>query len=112
MASPGCQQGKLAPGPRCDQRTRQFLQPAAFAQLKQTLYKKDWVVYAKAPFKRPAALFRYLGQYTHRVAISNHRCSTSTTRRLSFAPAAATPAGSLRLSSCAAFSSTSCPAAS
>jgi hypothetical protein len=30
-------------------------------------------VYAKAPFKRPAALFRYLGQYTHRVAISNHR---------------------------------------
>jgi len=67
------QQGKLAPGPRCDQHTRQLLEPAAFARLKHALYKKDWVVYAKAPFKRPAALFRYLGQYTHRVAISNHR---------------------------------------
>jgi hypothetical protein len=66
-------QGKLAPGPRCDQRTRQLLEPAAFARLKDALYKKDWVVYAKAPLKRPAALFRYLGQYTHRVAISNHR---------------------------------------
>jgi hypothetical protein len=67
------QQGKLAPGPRCDQGTRQLLQPAAFARLKDALYRKDWVVYAKAPFKRPTALFRYLGQYTHRVAISNHR---------------------------------------
>jgi hypothetical protein len=66
-------QGKLAPGPRCDQRTRQLLEPAAFARLKDALYRKNWVVYAKAPFKRPAALFRYLGQYTHRVAISNHR---------------------------------------
>jgi hypothetical protein len=67
------QQGKLAPGPRCDQHTRQLLEPDVFAPLKDALYKKDWVVYAKAPFKRPAALFRYLGQYTHRVAISNHR---------------------------------------
>jgi Putative transposase/Transposase zinc-binding domain len=66
-------EGKLAPGPRCDQRTRQLLEPAAFARIKDALYKKDWVVYAKAPFKRPAALFRYLGQYTHRVAISNRR---------------------------------------
>jgi hypothetical protein len=31
------------------------------------------VVYTKAPFKKPDALFRYLGLYTHRVAISNHR---------------------------------------
>jgi hypothetical protein len=67
------QHGKLAPGPRCHQRTRELLEPAAFARLQDALYSKDWVVYAKAPFKRPAALFRYLGQYTHRVAISNHR---------------------------------------
>jgi hypothetical protein len=46
---------------------------AAFARLRDALYKKDWVVYAKAPFGGPAALLRYLGQYTHRVAISNHR---------------------------------------
>src|SRR5690242_856055 len=31
------------------------------------------VVYAKAAFGGPAAVLRYLGRYTHRVAISNHR---------------------------------------
>ena len=31
------------------------------------------MVFTKAPFKKPDALFRYLGPYTHRVAISNHR---------------------------------------
>jgi hypothetical protein len=66
-------QGKLAPGPRCHPRTRPLLEPAAFARLVSALYDKNWVVYSKAPFRRPAALFRYLGQYTHRVAISNHR---------------------------------------
>jgi hypothetical protein len=47
--------------------------PAAFARLRNVLYGKNWVVYTKAPFKTPNALFSYLGQYTHRVAISNHR---------------------------------------
>ena len=37
------------------------------------LYKKDWVVYAKAPFGGPQAVIEYLGRYTHKVAISNHR---------------------------------------
>ena len=37
------------------------------------LYGKDWVVYAKPPFGGPEHVFRYLGRYTHRVAISNHR---------------------------------------
>jgi hypothetical protein len=40
------------------------------------LYKKDWLVYAKAPFGGPHAVIEYLGRYTHKVAISNHRiCS-------------------------------------
>jgi hypothetical protein len=34
---------------------------------------KEWLVHAKAPFGGPRALFKYLGLYTHRVAISNHR---------------------------------------
>lgn len=38
-----------------------------------SLYKKDWVVYAKAPFGSPHAVIEYLGRYTHKVAISNHR---------------------------------------
>jgi hypothetical protein len=38
-----------------------------------TLYAKAWVVYAKAPFGGPEAVIEYLGRYTHKVAISNHR---------------------------------------
>ena len=35
--------------------------------------QKSWVVYSKAPFAGPRKLIAYLGRYTHRVAISNHR---------------------------------------
>lgn len=45
------------------------------------LYSKDWVVYAKAPFAGPQAVIEYLGRYTHKVAISNHRiCSIDNER--------------------------------
>jgi Putative transposase/Transposase zinc-binding domain len=37
------------------------------------LYKKAWVVYAKRPFGSPKSVVEYLGRYTHKVAISNHR---------------------------------------
>jgi hypothetical protein len=37
------------------------------------LCEKEWVVYAKAPFRGPDHLLQYLARYTHRVAISNHR---------------------------------------
>ena len=66
-------QGKLAVTSRTSSRVADLLGPAAFGRLKDTLYSKDWVVFTKAPFKKPDALFRYLGLYTHRVAISNHR---------------------------------------
>jgi hypothetical protein len=32
-----------------------------------------WVVYAKPPFAGPQQVVNYVGRYTHRVAISNHR---------------------------------------
>jgi len=35
--------------------------------------KRPWVVYSQAPFAGPRKLLDYLGRYTHRVAISNHR---------------------------------------
>jgi Putative transposase/Transposase zinc-binding domain len=41
--------------------------------LLNSLYAKEWVVYAKRPFKGPAGVLEYLGRYTHKVAISNHR---------------------------------------
>jgi hypothetical protein len=38
-----------------------------------TLFKKEWVVYAKRPFFGPKQVIEYLGRYTHKIAISNHR---------------------------------------
>lgn len=38
-----------------------------------TLFKKQWVVYAKRPFGAPSSVVEYLGRYTHKIAISNHR---------------------------------------
>lgn len=37
------------------------------------LFKSPWVVYAKRPFGSPKHVIEYLGRYTHKVAISNHR---------------------------------------
>ena len=45
----------------------------AFFDFLKPLYDKEWVVYAKAPFRGPDHLLQYLARYTHRVAISNHR---------------------------------------
>ena len=47
--------------------------PHAFAALKDRLYHKDWVTYAKRPFAGTAQVFRYLGRYTHRVGLSDYR---------------------------------------
>ena len=40
---------------------------------KENLYQKTWVIYAKRPFGGPESVIEYLGRYTHKVAISNHR---------------------------------------
>jgi Putative transposase/Transposase zinc-binding domain len=45
-------------------------------QLFNLLFQKDWIVYVKAPFGGPQAVIEYLGRYTHKVAISNHRISS------------------------------------
>jgi hypothetical protein len=37
------------------------------------LYNQSWVVYTKRPFFGVEHVYRYLGRYTHRVAISNRR---------------------------------------
>ena len=48
-------------------------QPRTFAAWLRVLYRHDWVVYSKRPFGGPEHVLRYLGNYTHRVAISNSR---------------------------------------
>jgi predicted Zn-ribbon and HTH transcriptional regulator len=48
-------------------------QQKAFRGFLRTLFRNDWVVYAKRPFGGPEHVLQYLARYTHRVAISNHR---------------------------------------
>lgn len=42
-------------------------------ELKEKLYAKNWVAYAKKPFLKPIHVIEYLGRYTHKIAISNYR---------------------------------------
>jgi hypothetical protein len=44
----------------------------------------DWVVYAKPPFAGPESVLAYLGAYTHRIAISNHRILSLENGRVAF----------------------------
>src|SRR5215475_6114760 len=48
-------------------------EPKCFGAFLRTLFRQDCVVYAKPAFGGPEQVLRYLGRYTHRVAISNHR---------------------------------------
>jgi hypothetical protein len=55
-----------------------------FAKLLRRLHRHDWVVYAKPAFGGPMPVLRYLGRYTHRVAISNHRLLAFDQERVTF----------------------------
>lgn len=50
-----------------------YKKPQRFSELKSRLYAHKWVVNVQEPIKRPEYVLEYLGRYTHRVAISNHR---------------------------------------
>jgi hypothetical protein len=52
--------------------------------LKKLCLKKNWVVYCEKPFKSPKSVIAYLGNYTHRVAISNHRILALENDKVSF----------------------------
>ena len=56
----------------------------AFVAFLRTLFRQDWVVYAKAPFGGPEHVLQYLARYTHRVAISNHRLLSVDDDRVTF----------------------------
>jgi len=53
-------------------------------QLHSSLKRKKWVVYAKRPFSSPETVLEYLGRYTHRVAISNHRIQAVADGKVTF----------------------------
>jgi hypothetical protein len=48
------------------------------------LFRTPWVVYAKRPFGGPKHVIEYLGRYTHKVAISNHRIVEVQNDRITF----------------------------
>ena len=48
------------------------------------LFKKEWVVYAKRPFHNSKGVMEYIGRYSHKIAISNHRILNMTDLEVSF----------------------------
>lgn len=52
--------------------------------LTDKLYRKEWVVYAKRPFRGAEDIYEYLGRYTHRVGLSNRRLQAIDTRGVTF----------------------------
>jgi hypothetical protein len=59
-------------------------QDKALRSFLRTLFRQDWVVYAKRPFGGPQHVLHYLARYTHRVAISNHRLVDFTDGKVAF----------------------------
>lgn len=50
----------------------------------KVIMKKKWVVYAKRPFGSPKMVVEYLGRYTHKIAISNHRLQSIKNGEITF----------------------------
>ena len=63
---------------------RSMAHEKAFSAFLRTLFREDWVVYAKRPFGGPEHVLHYLARYTHRVAISNHRLVDLTDANVTF----------------------------
>jgi hypothetical protein len=61
-----------------------FRDPKQFVRQMRLLYRQNWVVYAKQAFGGPSQVLRYLGRYTHRIAISNHRLLAFDGERVTF----------------------------
>lgn len=55
-----------------------------FKELTNKLYEKDWIVYTKEAFNGANSVIKYLGRYTHRIAISNRRIISMTTETVTY----------------------------
>ena len=56
----------------------------AWRRLRSKLFATKWVSYAKPPFAGPESVYQYLGRYTHRVGLSNHRLISVTDEAVTF----------------------------
>ena len=64
--------------------TAKYQPQKEFEKLIKSLKKLQWIAYAKRPFAGPQQVLEYLGRYTHRVAISNHRIISIDNGKVSF----------------------------
>lgn len=55
-----------------------------FLKFKDSLFKKQWVVFCKKPFKESSHILQYLANYTHKIAISNNRLISMTDENIIF----------------------------
>jgi len=69
---------------RCAGPASLLADPKQFARLLRRLHRHDWVVYSKPALGGPLQVLRYLGRYTHRIAISNHRLLSFDGERVTF----------------------------
>lgn len=65
-------------------RIDELILPERGLYLTQQAWDKDWIVYAKKPFAGPEQVLTYLGRYTHRIAIGNHRIQAIDNHRVVF----------------------------
>src|SRR4030043_2311970 len=63
---------------------RHLIPSKDFERFRNQLYRKKWVVYCKPPFDGVQGVLQYLGRYTHRIAISNHRLLSNRGGKVSF----------------------------
>ena len=56
-----------------------------FKELLDKCYEKNWVTYCKETFNGAQSVINYLGKYTHRIAISNHRIKSMTDTTVTYA---------------------------
>lgn len=58
--------------------------PFQYQKIRTELWSKSWVVFAKRPFGSPKSVVEYLGRYTHKIAISNHRIKEIDDKHVTF----------------------------
>lgn len=56
----------------------------AFKELLNVCYHKEWIPYCKKPFQGAESVIKYLGKYTHRIAISNYRIKSISKTAVTF----------------------------
>lgn len=66
-------------------------------KLYKELFSKDWVVYCKRPFFGPQQVVEYLGRYTHKVAIGNHKIKNIENQKVAFSAKDYRNGGKLKL---------------